>query len=124
PGRPLARFGGQVVVPREVQVEIAVLKGVVGAVVVSGAGRKALYREQRQVLARLASALWEQGAAALDTVFAADFAAASSEAARKRVIVDQVASLTDQVAIAWHQRLVGDVDPTTVGVWAPRSAAA
>lgn len=124
PARPLARFGGQVIVPREVDVEIAVLKGVVGAVVVSRAGRKSLYREQRQVLARLASALWEQGAGALDTVFAADFAAAPSEAARKRVIVDQVASLTDQVAIAWHQRLVGDVDPTTVGVWAPRSAAA
>ncbi|MGJ8721446.1 MAG: hypothetical protein ACSHW9_06325, partial [Salinibacterium amurskyense] len=26
---------------------------------------------------------------------------------RKRAVVDQVASLTDQSAIAWHTRLVG-----------------
>ena len=29
--------------------------------------------------------------------------------ARKRVVVDQVASLTDQSALAWHQRLIGTV---------------
>ena len=34
-------------------------------------------------------------------------------------IVDQVASLTDQLAIAWHGRLVGQVDAASVGVWAP-----
>ena len=48
-----------------------------------------------------------------------DFTAATTEAARRRVVVDQVASLTDQLAIAWHGSLVGAVDAASVGVWAP-----
>ena len=53
-----------------------------------------------------------------------DFAAAETDAARRRVIVDQVASLTDQHAIAWHGRLVGEVDAASLGVWAPGLLAA
>jgi len=34
------------------------------------------------------------------------FDAATDDAARLRVVVDQVASLTDTSALAWHQRLV------------------
>ena len=48
-----------------------------------------------------------------------DFAAAETDAARRRAVVDQVASLTDQLAIAWHGRLVGEVDAASLGVWAP-----
>ena len=36
---------------------------------------------------------------------AADWAAAQTDDARKRVVVDQVASLTDVSAMAWHSRL-------------------
>lgn len=122
PAAQLTRFRAHVVVPREIETEIAVLKGVVGAVVVSIDGRKELYREQRRVLVRLATALWERGPDALDQVFAVDFRLAESDAARRRVIVDQVASLTDQVALAWHRRLVGEVDPAAIGVWLPRPA--
>lgn len=122
PGDQLTRYRAQVVVPRGVESEIAVLKGVVGAVVVSIEGRKELYREQRRVLKRLAAALWEHGEEALDSAFQADFRAAESDAARRRTIVDQVAGLTDQVALAWHQRFVGDVDAAAVGVWSPRVA--
>ena len=39
----------------------------------------------------------------------------------RRVVVDQVASLTDQLAIGWHSRLVGDVDAEAIGIWAPRA---
>ena len=49
-----------------------------------------------------------------------DFDAAADDDSRRRVVVDQVASLTDQVAIAWHGRLVGEVDAASLGVWAPR----
>jgi dGTPase len=38
------------------------------------------------------------------------------------VIVDQIASLTDQSAIDWHNRLVGEIDPAEVGIWTPRHA--
>ena len=37
--------------------------------------------------------------------FRADFEAAGTDAARLRVVVDQVASLTDASALAWHARL-------------------
>ena len=81
-------------------------------------GRKNVYKEQRRVLKRLATALWQRPEA-LDAVHAEDFHLAQTDAARRRVIVDQVASLTDQHAIAWHGRLVGEVDAASLGVWAP-----
>jgi dGTPase len=37
-------------------------------------------------------------------------------------VVDQIASLTDQSAIDWHNRLVGEIDPAEVGIWTPRHA--
>ena len=119
----LTRYRAHVVVPRVVEAEMAVLKGIIGAAVVSIEGRKGLYKEQRRVLKRLATALWERPDA-LDALHAEDFAAAETDAARRRVVVDQVASLTDQLAIAWHGRLVGEVDAASVGVWAPGLAAA
>jgi dGTPase len=118
----LTRYGAHVVVPREVEVEMAVLKGIVGATVMATDGRKPLYREQRRLLKRLATALSERPEK-LDRMMVADFQAASTDAARKRVIVDQVASLTDQQAIAWHDRLVGDVDAESIGLWFPSSVA-
>ncbi len=123
PAAVLTRYRAHVVVPRVIEAEMAVLKGIIGAFVVSIEGRKALYKEQRGVLKRLAAALWQSGEAALDPVFAADFAQAGSDAARRRVVVDQVASLTDQLALAWHTRLVGEVDAAAIGIWAPRLAA-
>jgi len=114
----LTRYHAHVVVPRVIEAEMAVLKGVIGATVVSIEGRKELYKEQRRVLKRLATALWERPEH-LDRVFAADFAAAATDGAQRRVVVDQVASLTDQVAIAWHGRLVGEVDAASLGIWVP-----
>jgi dGTPase len=114
----LTRYRAHVVVPRVVEAEMAVLKGIIGAVVVSIEGRRSVYKEQRRVLKRLATALRERPEA-LDPMHAADFDAARTDAERGRVVVDQVASLTDQYAIAWHGRLVGDVDAASLGVWAP-----
>ncbi|GAA2069401.1 deoxyguanosinetriphosphate triphosphohydrolase [Microbacterium hatanonis] len=118
PLEALTRYRAHVVVPRVVEAEMAVLKGIIGATVVSIDGRKALYKEQRGVLKRLASALWDEPDF-LDAIHADDFAAAADDTARRRVVVDQVASLTDQLAIAWHGRLVGEVDAASLGVWAP-----
>ncbi|GAA2014239.1 deoxyguanosinetriphosphate triphosphohydrolase [Microbacterium ulmi] len=117
-GSVLTRYRAHVVVPRIIEAEMAVLKGVIGAFVVSIDGRKTLYKEQRGVLKRLATALWDEPAA-LDAIHREDFAAAETDAERRRVVVDQVASLTDQLAIAWHGRLVGEVDAGSLGVWAP-----
>ena len=43
----------------------------------------------------------------LDPPFAAVWKAAGDDAERLRVVVDQVASLTDARAVAWHARLTG-----------------
>ncbi|MGV8969857.1 MAG: deoxyguanosinetriphosphate triphosphohydrolase [Microbacteriaceae bacterium] len=103
----LIRFGADVVVPRETQAEIAVLKGIVAAHVMSTNARKPIYAHQREMLTELAETLLESGPDSLDAGFAGDWRSAPSDGARKRVIVDQVASLTDQSAMAWHGRLVG-----------------
>ena len=47
----LIRFDADVVVPREIQAEIAVLKGIVAAFVMSRNTRQPIYAQQRQVLA-------------------------------------------------------------------------
>ncbi len=114
----LTRYRAHVVVPRVIEAEMAVLKGIIGAFVVSIEGRKELYKEQRRVLKRLATALAERPES-LDPIHAGDFASSHTDVARTRVIVDQVASLTDQAAIAWYRRLVGELDAASLGVWAP-----
>ncbi len=103
----LIRFGADVVIPRDTQAEIAVLKGIVAANVMSTNARKPIYAEQRNILTDLADALLATEHRDLDAGFAADWHAAPDDNARKRVIVDQVASLTDQSALAWHARLIG-----------------
>jgi dGTPase len=42
----------------------------------------------------------------LDRPFADDWHVAADDAARRRVVIDQVASLTDARALSWHARLV------------------
>src|SRR5690606_19142711 len=65
----LTRYRAHVVVPREVEAEIAVLKGIIGAHVVTIAGRASFYKEQRRLLKRLGTALLEAGPAELERPF-------------------------------------------------------
>ena len=103
-GNP-TRYGASLVVPAEIHAEIAVLKGIVAAFVMASGRRQPTYRRQRELLTELLETLWATEDSSLEPAFQADFRAAASDAAAKRVIVDQVASLTDQSAIAWHRRL-------------------
>lgn len=103
----LTRFAADVVVPRETRAEIAVLKGIVAANVMSTNARKPIYARQRGVLTELADHLWATGPSHLDLGFQVDWAAAADDTARRRVVVDQVASLTDVSANAWHERFLG-----------------
>lgn len=102
---PLARYAADVIVPREVRAEIAVLKGIVAAFVMASGRRQPTYRRQRELLLELLETLWAAGPAELEPAFAADFRAATDERSARRAVVDQLASLTDQSAIAWHKRL-------------------
>lgn len=104
-GQSLTRFRADIVVPRDIRAEIAVLKGIVAAFVMASGRRQPTYRRQRELLLELLETLWSTGEHELEPAFAADFRAATSDADARRAIVDQVASLTDQSAIAWHKRL-------------------
>ncbi|UCR89453.1 deoxyguanosinetriphosphate triphosphohydrolase [Mycetocola spongiae] len=105
PAHSLIRFSADVIVPHEIASEIAVLKGIVAAFVMSRDSRQPLYRNQREILTALAATAYEAGPAALDVGFAADWNEAADDAARRRVVVDQIASLTDQAAMTRFEAL-------------------
>jgi dGTPase len=66
--------------------------------------RVAVLQEQREVVTGLVSQLRDRPEVLMPT-HRADFEAADSDVSRLRVVVDQVASLTDASAVAWHHRL-------------------
>ena len=65
-----------------------------------------LYRYQRRIISDLVGVLCERPASALEPHFLDDYREAENDGARLRVVVDQVASLTDLSAMAWHARLL------------------
>jgi dGTPase len=69
------------------------------------AGAEPAYARQREVLNDLVRELSRRAPGGLDPVFAPLWKAAPDDAARQRVVIDQVASLTDPTAVAWHRRL-------------------
>lgn len=107
PANSLARFGSTITIPTIVRAEIAVLKGIVSAFLMSHESRRPFYEWQRALLTELADALLASNGASLDQHFQTMWTAASSQEAEHRVIVDQIACLTDQSALQWHHRLVG-----------------
>jgi dGTPase len=102
---PLTRYAADLIVPWQQRLECALLKGVTAHYVMSRAGAAAAQARERELIAELAGALLDRAPAALDPIFRPAFLAAETDAARLRVVVDQVASLTDTSAIAWHGRL-------------------
>ncbi len=100
-GGPFVRHEGTLVVPERTAAEIAVLKGVAAHYVMRADDRVALMERQRQLVAELVTALTERPDR-LRREFADDWAAAPDDAARLRVVIDQVASLTDASAVSWH----------------------
>ena len=105
--RPLARYAADLVVPPRAGAEVALLKAVALRYVMSDPDRLAMQARQREQLHELGSALLAKAPDALDPVFAEDWRAAPDDSARLRVVVDQVAILTDQQAVARHRALLG-----------------
>ncbi|MFC8360622.1 deoxyguanosinetriphosphate triphosphohydrolase [Streptomyces griseorubiginosus] len=105
----LTRYGAELVVPHGTRLECAVLKAVADRYVMQRAEQERLRADQRIVVAELAEALTARAPDGLDPQFRALFEQASDDRARKRVIVDQIASLTDASARSLHARLMGHV---------------
>ncbi len=104
PGR-LRRYGADLMVPRRVRAQCALLKGIAWRYVMRRPGAEARYAGQRELLHELVASLVLRAPEALDPVFATLWSDAPDDAARLRVVIDQVASLTDPGAVAWHRRL-------------------
>ncbi|MEV6959426.1 deoxyguanosinetriphosphate triphosphohydrolase [Streptomyces sp. NPDC051207] len=106
-GGRLTRYTAELVVPRETRMECAVLKAVADRYVMQRAEQERLRADQRVVVAEVAEALTARAPDVLDPQFRALFDRAPDDRARKRVIVDHIASLTDASARSLHARLTG-----------------
>jgi dGTPase len=104
-GGPLTRYAADLIVPRQQRLECALLKAVTAHYVMSRPGAGAMRQRQRELIAGLAAAVADGAPGTLDPALRPAWAAAESDAARLRVVIDQIASLTDTSAVAWHRRL-------------------
>ncbi|HSF27094.1 MAG TPA: deoxyguanosinetriphosphate triphosphohydrolase [Actinomycetes bacterium] len=104
--RPLTRYDADLVVPRPVRLECEVLKAVADRYVMQPRMAHGAYDDERRVVVELVQALLERAPHALEPWLRPAWAAAADDAARRRVVIDQVASYTDTSAIAAHRRLV------------------
>lgn len=110
--RPLSRYAADLVVPSRAAAEVALLKAVALRYVMSDPVRLVLQARQRELVAELGAALLAGAPATLDPMPAEGWARADDDAARLRVVVDQIAVLTDQQAVARHAALVGRATAT------------
>ena len=103
---PHTRYGATLVVPDEVRAEVSVMKAVAVVYVMNRPGADAEYARQRDLITELVHALVLDEGRSLEPWLRPTYLAATTDAERLRVIIDQVASLTDVSIVAWHRRLV------------------
>jgi dGTPase len=104
-GHSLTRYAADLMVPRRQRLECALLKGITAYYVMTRAGVIAAQARERELLTELAYAIERGAPRTLDPLLRPAWDAAGTDAAHRRVTIDQVASLTDTSAIAWHHRL-------------------
>jgi dGTPase len=104
-GHSFTRYAANLVVPRQQRLECALLKAITARYVMTRAGVIAAQARERELLTELAHAVERGAPRTLDPLLRPAWDTARTDAARRRVIIDQVASLTDTSAIAWHHRL-------------------
>ena len=102
----LTRYNANLVVPRAQRVEVALLKSIAGHYVINAEASQVRYAEQQKLLTELVEAILESAPKTLESFFLQDWQNAQTDQMRLRVVIDQVASLTDPGAKALHKRLV------------------
>jgi len=101
----LTRYSADLIVPRSQKVEVAILKSMAGYYIILAEKSQELYTKQRELLEKLVDLLMERAPAALESFFLQEWFEADTELKQLRVIIDQVASLTDPGAYALYQEL-------------------
>ena len=102
----LTRYSANLVVPRAQRVEVALLKSMAGHYVINADDSQIRYAEQQKLLTELVEAILQSAPATLEGFFLQDWQQAQTDQQRLRVVIDQVASLTDPGAVALHNRLI------------------
>jgi dGTPase len=102
---PLHRYSADLVIPREQQVEVDFLKAIAGHYLINAAVSQERYAKQQVLIKELVEMLHKYADTHLDSIFAKDWAVATNDTERMRIVIDQIASLTDPGAYALHARL-------------------
>lgn len=92
---PLRRYDADLTVPELAAAEVVLLKTVALRYVMSDPGHRARQQRQRERIHRLAEWMWTTAPGAFDPLLHRDWEEAGDDAARTRVVVDQIASLTE-----------------------------
>lgn len=101
----LTRYGANLLVPRQQRIEVALLKAIAAFYVLNAKSSVKRYEDEQTLIKELASAILKDAPHTLESFFLSDWQVATTDAQRLRVVVDQIASLTDPGAIALHARL-------------------
>jgi dGTPase len=102
---PLARYDADLVVPSAIAAECALLKALAAHFVMGRPGSRERQAAERTLLVELVELIAAGVPSTLDRALASDWQNAGSDGDRLRVVIDQVAQLTDSSARAWHDRL-------------------
>jgi len=103
---PLSRYSADLEIPREQIIEVDFLKAIAGHYLINAAHSQDRYAKQQLIVIELVEMLRARAPQELDSFFLKSWNEASDEIARMRVIIDQVAALTDPGAYALHARLL------------------
>jgi dGTPase len=101
---PLRRYVADLVVPDDVRAECALLKAVTARWVMARPGVETTQLHERELLVELVAAVADRAPDGLEPVLLPAWSEAPDDAARLRVVIDQVARLTDISALRWYER--------------------
>ncbi|MGH8969834.1 MAG: deoxyguanosinetriphosphate triphosphohydrolase [Actinomycetes bacterium] len=106
-GGPLTRYDADLVVPRDARLECELLKAVAARYVMETSDAARRYVVQRDLVHELVELVRRRAPDSLEPMLRDDYLKASDDRGRLRVVLDQVASLTDTSAAMLHARLRG-----------------
>ena len=105
---PLTRYSSNIVIPENTNYEIVALKGIAVYFVMAPREREPFHQEELKIVSDLVDVLMADSplpSDALESQFLADWNESTNDNERLRVAIDQVASLTDNSALALHSIL-------------------